>query len=135
MLGPLFFPDVGGAVGVVAAFATYAVGFLARPLGGAVAGHVGDRVGRKAVLVASLLVMGVSTTAVGLLPTHAQIGVWAPVLLVLCRLLQGFSAGGEWGGPSCWPSSTPPRDGAGCSGRSRRRGRPRAWCWPAAGSG
>ncbi len=98
VLGPLFFPDVGGAVGVVAAFATYAVGFLARPLGGAVAGHVGDRVGRKAVLVASLLVMGVSTTAVGLLPTHAQIGVWAPVLLVLCRLLQGFSAGGEWGG-------------------------------------
>jgi metabolite-proton symporter len=98
VLGPLFFPDVGGAVGVVAAFATYAVGFLARPLGGAVAGHVGDRVGRKAVLVASLLVMGVSTTAVGLLPTHAQIGAWAPVLLVVCRLLQGFSAGGEWGG-------------------------------------
>ncbi|WP_370441317.1 MFS transporter [Kineococcus halophytocola] len=98
VLGPLFFPDVGGAVGVVAAFATYAVGFLARPLGGAVAGHLGDRVGRKAVLVASLLVMGVSTAAVGLLPTHAQIGAWAPVLLVLCRLLQGFSAGGEWGG-------------------------------------
>nr|WP_240897766.1 MFS transporter [Kineococcus vitellinus] len=98
VLGPLFFPDVGGAVGVIAAFATYAVGFAARPLGGAVAGHVGDRVGRKAVLVASLLVMGISTTFIGLLPTHAQIGVWAPVLLVLARLLQGFSAGGEWGG-------------------------------------
>ncbi|GAA0301633.1 MFS transporter [Kineococcus aurantiacus] len=98
VLGPLFFPDVGGAVGVVAAFATYAVGFVARPVGGAVAGHLGDRVGRKVVLVASLLTMGVSTAAIGLLPTHDAIGVWAPVLLVLCRLLQGFSAGGEWGG-------------------------------------
>ena len=98
VLGPLFFPNVGGAVGVIASFATYAVGFAARPLGGAVAGHVGDRVGRKAVLVASLLVMGISTTFIGLLPTYAQIGVWAPVLLVLARLLQGFSAGGEWGG-------------------------------------
>ncbi|WP_432522365.1 MFS transporter [Kineococcus sp. SYSU DK006] len=98
VLGPLFFPNVGGAVGVIASFATYAVGFAARPLGGAVAGHVGDRVGRKAVLVASLLVMGISTTFIGLLPTYAQIGVWAPVLLVVARLLQGFSAGGEWGG-------------------------------------
>ena len=98
VLGPLFFPNVGGAVGVIAAFATYAVGFAARPLGGAVAGHIGDRVGRKAVLVASLLVMGISTAAIGLLPTHDRIGVWAPVLLVAARLLQGFSAGGEWGG-------------------------------------
>ncbi|PRY15916.1 MFS transporter [Kineococcus rhizosphaerae] len=98
VLGPLFFPTVGGAVGVIAAFATYAVGFVARPLGGAVAGHLGDRLGRKVVLVASLLTMGVSTAAIGVLPTHAQVGVWAPVLLVLCRLLQGFSAGGEWGG-------------------------------------
>ena len=98
VLGPLFFPSKEGAVGVIAAFATYAVGFAARPLGGAVAGHLGDRIGRKAVLVASLLCMGVSTTAIGLLPTHAQIGVWAPVLLVTARLLQGFSAGGEWGG-------------------------------------
>ena len=98
VLGPLFFPQVGGAVGVVAAFATYAVGFVARPLGGAVAGHLGDRVGRKAVLVASLLCMGVATTVIGVLPTYAQIGLWAPVLLVAARLLQGFSAGGEWGG-------------------------------------
>ncbi|WP_369055889.1 MFS transporter [Kineococcus terrestris] len=98
VLGPLFFPQSSTAAGTVAAFATYAVGFVARPLGGAVAGHLGDRVGRKVVLVAALLLMGVSTTLIGLLPTYAQIGVWAPVLLTTARLLQGFSAGGEWGG-------------------------------------
>ncbi|MCI2238841.1 MHS family MFS transporter [Paenibacillus sp. TRM 82003] len=98
VFAPLFFPQVGGAVGVIAAFATYAVGFIARPLGGAVAGHLGDRLGRKKVLVASLLLMGASTALIGLLPTYAAIGVAAPVLLVTARLLQGFSAGGEWGG-------------------------------------
>lgn len=98
ILGPLFFPDASAAGGVLAAFATYAVGFLARPLGGALAGHLGDRVGRKAVLVGSLLVMGLSTTAIGLLPTYSTIGVAAPILLTTLRLLQGLSAGSEWGG-------------------------------------
>ncbi|WP_200216380.1 MFS transporter [Micromonospora coerulea] len=94
----LFFPKFDPLVGTILAFATYAVGFVARPLGGIVFGHFGDRVGRKRMLVLSLLIMGVATFAIGLLPTHASIGVWAPILLVICRLLQGFAVGGEWGG-------------------------------------
>ncbi|WP_245718986.1 MFS transporter [Micromonospora rhizosphaerae] len=94
----LFFPKFDPLVGTILAFATYAVGFVARPLGGIVFGHFGDRVGRKGMLVLSLLIMGVATFAIGLLPTYASIGVWAPILLVICRLLQGFAVGGEWGG-------------------------------------
>ena len=77
---------------------TYALGFVARPIGGVVFGHFGDRVGRKKMLVASLLMMGLGTFAIGLLPTYASIGLAAPLLLVFCRLLQGFAVGGEWGG-------------------------------------
>jgi metabolite-proton symporter len=98
VFGPRFFPALSSASGTLAAFATLGVGFLARPVGGVVWGHFGDRVGRKAMLVASLLLMGGATVGVGLLPTYHQIGVLAPVLLVLLRLLQGVSAGGEWGG-------------------------------------
>ncbi|MEU7816615.1 MFS transporter [Pseudonocardia sp. NPDC049154] len=98
VLGPLFFPDVSDAAGVLAAFATFWVGFLARPVGGIVFGHLGDRLGRKTALVATLLLMGLATLGVGLLPTYAQIGVWAPVLLVAMRLVQGLAVGGEWGG-------------------------------------
>ncbi|RBP68095.1 metabolite-proton symporter [Brevibacterium sanguinis] len=98
VFGPLFFPDVDPLIGLMASFGTFAVGFLARPLGGFVAGHVGDRVGRKAMLVASLLIMGIGTTLIGALPTFAQIGYWAPALLLLLRILQGFGAGAEWGG-------------------------------------
>ncbi|MGC5022455.1 MFS transporter [Micromonospora sp. DT47] len=94
----LFFPKFDPLVGTILAFATYAVGFVARPIGGIVFGHFGDRVGRKRMLVLSLLIMGVATFAIGLLPTYASIGVWAPILLVICRLLQGFAVGGEWGG-------------------------------------
>ncbi|MBB4683248.1 MFS transporter [Amycolatopsis jiangsuensis] len=93
-----FFPDLSPASGTLAAFATLGVGFVARPLGGIVWGHFGDRVGRKAMLVASLLLMGIATAGVGVLPTYAQAGVTAPVLLVVLRVLQGVSAGGEWGG-------------------------------------
>ena len=94
----LFFPSFEPLTGTLLAFSTYALGFLARPLGGIIFGHFGDRVGRKMLLMISLLVMGLSTTAIGLLPTYDQIGVWAPMLLIALRLLQGFAVGGEWGG-------------------------------------
>ncbi len=99
VFGKLFFPDTGNELdGIIAAFATYAVGFLARPLGGVVFGHVGDRIGRKALLQLSLVLIGVSTFLMGCLPGFDSIGYWAPVLLVLLRFVQGFALGGEWGG-------------------------------------
>ncbi|MFD5384144.1 MFS transporter [Streptomyces sp. NPDC127074] len=91
----VYFPDSDPLVGTVLAYGTFAIGFLARPLGGAYFGERGDTQGRKGVLVATLLMMGLATTAIGLLPTHAQIGVAAPVLLTLLRFVQGFAAGGE----------------------------------------
>jgi metabolite-proton symporter len=94
----LFFPTFEPLVGTLLAFTTYAVGFVARPLGGLVFGHYGDRIGRKNVLVVTLLLMGIATFAIGLLPTYATIGVWAPILLVTLRFLQGLGLGGEWGG-------------------------------------
>jgi metabolite-proton symporter len=93
-----FFPSLSPAAGTLAAFATLGVGFVTRPIGGIVWGHFGDRVGRKAMLVLSLVLMGLATAGVGALPTFGQAGVLAPVLLVVLRLLQGISAGGEWGG-------------------------------------
>ncbi len=98
VFGKLFFPDSDPLVGTLLAFATYAVGFVARPLGGVVFGHYGDKLGRKNVLVVTLLLMGIATFAIGLLPTHSVIGVWAPILLVALRFLQGLGLGGEWGG-------------------------------------
>ncbi|MGW0531372.1 MFS transporter [Streptomyces sp. NPDC003032] len=94
----LFFPSSDPLVGTLLSFLTYAVGFAARPLGGVVFGHYGDRMGRKKLLVISLLLMGGATFAMGLLPTHASIGVGAPILLTVLRLVQGFALGGEWGG-------------------------------------
>ena len=94
----LFFPNFDPLSGVMASFATYAVGFFARPLGGIVFGHYGDRIGRKSMLILSLLMMGAATSLIGLLPTYASIGVFAPVLLVVLRFIQGFGVGGEWGG-------------------------------------
>jgi MFS family permease len=98
VLGPLFFPSASPVAGTLASFATFAVGFVARPLGGIIAGHVGDRFGRKPPLVAAMLVMGLATFAIGILPTYATIGAWAPVLLVLARLVQGLGVGAQWGG-------------------------------------
>ncbi|OLL78364.1 transporter [Pseudonocardia sp. Ae168_Ps1] len=98
VFGQLYFPEFSSTAGTLAAFATLAAGFIARPLGGIVWGHFGDRVGRKGMLVLSIVLMGVATTVVGLLPTYATIGIWAPLILVLMRLVQGVSAGGEWGG-------------------------------------
>jgi MFS family permease len=94
----IFFPSFEPLVGTLLAFATYAVGFIARPLGGLIFGHYGDRIGRKNVLVVTLLLMGIATFAIGLMPTYASIGVWAPILLVVLRFLQGLGLGGEWGG-------------------------------------
>jgi MFS family permease len=94
----LFFPDSSAYAGTLAAFATYAVGFAARPVGAAIFGHYGDRIGRKATLVATLVLMGVSSAIIGLLPTHREIGLWAAGLLVFFRVLQGIGVGGEWGG-------------------------------------
>ncbi len=94
----LFFPGTDAMTALLASFATFSIAFFARPLGAVVFGHFGDRVGRKATLVAALLTMGVSTVVIGLLPTYSQIGVVAPLLLALCRFGQGFGLGGEWGG-------------------------------------
>ncbi|MCM3503115.1 MHS family MFS transporter [Microbacterium sp. P26] len=98
VFGMLFFHADDPLVGTIAAFATFAIGFLARPIGAAVFGHFGDRIGRKKMLIYSLVGMGIATVAVGLLPTYDQVGALAPILLVACRLIQGFCVGGEWGG-------------------------------------
>jgi metabolite-proton symporter len=94
----LFFPKADPLTGAMLAFATYALGFAARPLGGIVFGHFGDRIGRKRLLMLSLVLMGASTFAIGLLPSYATIGMAAPIALTLLRLIQGFAVGGEWGG-------------------------------------
>jgi MHS family shikimate/dehydroshikimate transporter-like MFS transporter len=98
VFGPLFFPRFDTTTATLASFATFAVGFLARPFGGLFFGHFGDRWGRKPMLVATLLLVGGSTFAIGLLPTYAQVGVWAPILLLVLRLVQGFGACAEYGG-------------------------------------
>jgi MHS family shikimate/dehydroshikimate transporter-like MFS transporter len=94
----LFFPTLDPWAGTMASFATYAVGFFARPVGGIVFGHFGDRMGRKSMLVTTLMLMGLATFLIGVLPTYDQVGVAAPVLLVILRFIQGFGVGGEWGG-------------------------------------
>ncbi|MER6163181.1 MFS transporter [Streptomyces violaceorubidus] len=119
----LFFPDSDPLVGTLLSFLTYAVGFAARPVGALVFGHYGDRLGRKKLLVLSLLMMGGATFAIGLLPTHATIGTAAPVLLTVLRLVQGFALGGEWGGAVLLVSE---------HGDARRRG---FWAsWPQTGA-
>src|SRR5678816_3454801 len=94
----LFFPTFDPLTGTLAAFGTYAVGFFARPIGGIVIGHYGDKIGRKSMLVLTLVVMGIATFLIGLLPTYEQIGPWAAGGLILLRVAQGFGVGGEWGG-------------------------------------
>ena len=98
VFGRLFFPTFSELAGTLAAFASFAVGFVARPVGGLVFGHFGDRIGRKTTLVLTLTIMGLATFAIGLMPTYDTIGVWAPILMVLLRFLQGLAVGGEWGG-------------------------------------
>jgi metabolite-proton symporter len=118
----LFFPSYDPWMGTLLAFATYALGFVARPIGGIVFGHYGDRIGRKRLLMLSLIMMGVATVLIGLLPTYEQVGVWAPVALIALRLVQGFAVGGEWGGAVLLAAE---------HGDARRRG---FWAsWPQAG--
>jgi MHS family shikimate/dehydroshikimate transporter-like MFS transporter len=105
-----FFPTFDPLAGTLAALGSYAVGFLARPLGGALFGHFGDRLGRKSMLVLTLFIMGLSTFCIGLLPTYASIGVWAPILLILLRIIQGIGLGGEWGGASLMVLEHAPAD-------------------------
>ncbi|HYA66340.1 MAG TPA: MFS transporter [Burkholderiaceae bacterium] len=114
----LFFPSFEPLIGTLLAFTTYAVGFISRPLGGIVFGHYGDKIGRKNVLVITLLLMGIATFLIGLMPTYATIGVWAPVLLVALRFLQGLGLGGEWGGAVLMTLE---------SGKSERRGINASW--------
>jgi MFS transporter, MHS family, shikimate and dehydroshikimate transport protein len=98
VFGQLFFSDLSPVVATIASFGTLAVGYVVRPLGGVIFGHFGDRIGRKSMLVLTMSLMGVASFAIGLLPTYATIGVLAPILLILLRLIQGFAVGGEWGG-------------------------------------
>jgi metabolite-proton symporter len=118
----LFFPSFDPLVGTLLAFATYAVGFVARPVGGIVFGHFGDRIGRKKLLMWSLVLMGLATVLIGLLPGYASIGIWAPIGLIVLRVFQGFAVGGEWGGAVLLAAEY---------GDARRRG---FWAsWPQAG--
>ena len=111
-----FFPTIDPLAGTLAALGTYAVGFLARPLGGALFGHFGDRLGRKSMLVATMFLMGLSTFCIGLLPNYASIGVLAPILLILLRIVQGIGLGGEWGGASLMVIEHAPADKRGFYG-------------------
>ena len=105
-----FFPTFDPLASTLAALGSYAVGFLARPLGGALFGHFGDRLGRKSMLVVTLFIMGLSTFCIGLLPTYASIGVFAPILLIVLRIIQGIGLGGEWGGASLMVLEHAPAD-------------------------
>src|SRR3954449_10736675 len=120
----LFFPDAEPVIGTLAALATYAVGFAARPLGGVVFGHFGDRIGRKSMLVLSLLIMGIATFLIGCLPTYSSIGILAPILLVTLRFAQGIGVGGEWGGAVLMAVEHAPKGRRGFFGSWPQRGVP-----------
>jgi MFS family permease len=106
----LFFPAADPAAATLASLATFAIAFLARPIGSALFGHYGDRIGRKATLVASLLTMGLSTVTIGFLPSYASVGLVAPFFLALCRFGQGLGLGGEWGGAVLLATENAPPD-------------------------
>ncbi|MGO4814104.1 MFS transporter [Cupriavidus sp. 2MCAB6] len=120
----LFFPSLDPLMGTMAALGSFAVGFIARPLGGVVFGHFGDKVGRKTMLMTTMFLMGGGTFAIGLLPTYGQIGIWAPVLLILLRVIQGIGIGGEWGGAALMVIEHAPRDKRGFYGSLVQMGFP-----------
>jgi metabolite-proton symporter len=124
VFGRLFFPEADALTGTLLAFATFSVGFVARPVGGVVFGHYGDRIGRKTMLVLSLLIMGGATFLIGLVPTYAAIGILAPLLLVSLRFLQGFAVGGEWGGAVLMAVEHAPKEKRGFYGSFPQMGVP-----------
>ncbi|HET8994837.1 MULTISPECIES: MFS transporter [unclassified Rhodococcus (in: high G+C Gram-positive bacteria)] len=124
VLGHQFFPGSSDVAGTLAAFATLAVGFIARPIGGVVMGHFGDKIGRKSMLVTSLLLMGFATVAIGLLPNYDAIGVAAPILLVTLRFIQGLGVGGEWGGAVLVATENAPAGKRGLYGAAPQLGVP-----------
>ncbi|MEV6169062.1 MFS transporter [Streptomyces sp. NPDC051954] len=124
VLNDAFFPELSETAGTLATLSTFAVGFAARPLGAAIFGHYGDRVGRKAVLVVSLLMMGLSTGLIGLLPGYDTLGVAAPILLVLLRLIQGLGLGGEWGGAALLAVEHAPKEKRGLYAAAPQMGSP-----------
>lgn len=130
----LYFPEFDDRIGTMLAFATFAVGFVARPLGGLVFGHFGDKIGRKKVLVLTLMIMGTGTVAIGCIPSYASIGIWAPILLILCRVAQGLGLGGEWGGAVLMSFESAPAHKRAFTPVCRRWGFLSACCWPPASS-
>lgn len=124
VLGPLFFPGESKSIQDLSAFATFSIAFLARPIGSALFGHFGDKIGRKSTLVASLLVMGLSTVLIGCLPTYASIGIWAPIILCLLRFGQGIGIGGEWGGAALLAVENAPEGKRGWYGMFPQLGAP-----------
>jgi MHS family shikimate/dehydroshikimate transporter-like MFS transporter len=127
----LFFPEQTPLVGALLSFATFGVGFFARPVGGAIFGHYGDKIGRKTMLVITLTMMGVATFIIGILPTYAQVGVAAPIILTILRFIQGLGVGGEWGGAVLMAVEHAPRGSwrSSCSRAFRTRR-----FWPGAGA-
>ncbi|WP_039014771.1 MFS transporter [Cupriavidus sp. IDO] len=120
----LFFPALDPLMGTLAALGSFAVGFIARPLGGVIFGHFGDKIGRKTMLMTTMFLMGGGTFSIGLLPTYAQMGIWAPALLILLRIVQGIGIGGEWGGAALMVIEHSPRDKRGFYGSLVQMGFP-----------
>ena len=116
IFAPLFFPSYDEITGIIASFATFGVGFFMRPIGGIVFGHFGDKIGRRVTLIWTLLIVGISTFIIGLLPTYEQCGIIAPLLLLICRLVQGFGLGGEYGGAALLTIESAPKNKRGFLG-------------------
>ena len=120
----VFFPEFSPTTGLILSFLTFAAGFIARPVGGVLFGHFGDRIGRKRTLVIALMLMGVASTMIGLLPTYATIGVAAPIILTLLRFTQGLAIGGQWGGAMLLVTESAPADQRGWYGAYAQAGAP-----------
>ncbi len=131
VFGDIFFSDtLPNGVGTLLAFITLWAGFLARPIGGIIFGHLGDRIGRKNTLVITLMMMGVATVGIGLLPTYAQVGIWAPIGLVTLRVIQGVAVGGEWGGAVLIASENAPKGKSILYSAFAQQAHPPEICWP-----